>query len=52
MFSENSLLKRTKKHMAERILEAEVTDHLGYEKHALDGRNLGTRKGGKTTKTL
>ncbi len=41
-----------KKRMAERILEAEITDHLGYEKHAPDGRNRGNSRNGKTTKTL
>ena len=38
--------------MAERILDAELTDHLGYEKHAHDGRNRGNSRNGKTTKTL
>ena len=42
--------KRMKKRMAERILEAD--DHLGYEKHAPDGRNRGNSRNGKTTKTL
>ena len=38
--------------MTERILDAELTDHLGYEKHAPDGRNRGNSRNGKTTKTL
>ena len=41
LFGEDGLLKRMKKRMAERILETELTDHLGYEKHAPDGRNRG-----------
>lgn len=48
LFGEDGLLKR----MAERILEAELTDHLGYEKHAPDGRNRGNSRNGKATKTL
>ena len=52
LFGEDGLLKRMKKRMAERILEAELTDHLGYEKHAPDGRNRGNSRNGKTTKTL
>ena len=52
LFGEDGLLKRMKKRMAERILEAELTDHLGYEKHAPDGRNRATSRNGKTTKTL
>ena len=31
LFGEDGLLKRMKKRMAERILKAEFTDHLGYE---------------------
>ena len=34
LFGEDGLLKRMKKRMAERILETELTDRLGYEKHA------------------
>jgi putative transposase len=52
LFGEDGLLKRMKKRMAERILETELTDHLGYEKHAPDGRNRGNSRNGKTTKTL
>ena len=52
LFGEDGLLKRMKKRIAERILEAELTDHLGYEKHAAGGRNRGNSRNGKTTKTL
>ena len=38
--------------MVDQILEAELTDHLGYEEHASDGRNRGNSRNGKTTKTL
>ena len=38
--------------MAECILEAELTSHLGYEKHAPDCRNRDNSHNGKTTKTL
>ena len=31
LFGEDGLLKRMKKRMAERILEADLTDHIGYE---------------------
>ena len=41
LIGEDGLLKRMKKRMAERILEAEFTYHLGYGKHAPDGRNRG-----------
>ncbi len=31
---------------------SELTDHLGYEKHAPDGRNRGNTRNGKITKPL
>ena len=37
----NGLLKRMLKDMTEQILEAEMTDHLGYEKYSIEGRNSG-----------
>lgn len=52
LFGEDGLLKQLKKRMAERILEAEMTDHLGYEKHAAEGRNRGNSRNGTSTKTL
>ena len=32
--------------MAERMLETEITGHLGYEKHASEGRSAATHKDG------
>ena len=52
LFGEDGLLKRMKKRIVERILEIELTDYLGSEKHAPDGRNRGNSRNGKTTKTL
>lgn len=52
LFGQNGLTNQLKKRMAERILEAELTDHLGYEKHGSDGHNRGNSRNGKTTKTL
>ena len=49
LFGEDGLLKRMKKRMAERIWKP-LTDHLGYEKHAPDGRNRGNSR--FATKTL
>ena len=34
------------------MLEAEMDQHLGYEKHALEGRNGGNSRNGKTAKML
>ncbi|KAA5542063.1 IS256 family transposase [Adhaeribacter rhizoryzae] len=36
----------------EKMLEAELDQHLGYEKHAPEGRNTGNSRNGKTSKTL
>jgi len=38
--------------MTEQILEAEMTDHLGYEKHSTEGNNSGNSRNGKTAKTV
>ena len=48
----NGLLKRMLKEMTEQILEAELTDHLGYEKHSPEGNNSGNNRNGKTAKTV
>ena len=52
LFGQDGLLKQLTKKMAERMLEAEMTDHLGYEKHALEGHNNGNSRNGNSTKTL
>ena len=50
LFGEDGLFMRMNKRMAEWVLEAEFTDHLGYEKHGPDGRNRGNSRNGKTTR--
>src|SRR5229473_2590613 len=43
---ENGLLRQLTKAVLERALEAEITEHLGYEKHDPAGQHSGnTRKG-------
>ena len=39
IIGENGLLKELTKAILERALQAEMTDHLGYEKHDLAGRH-------------
>lgn len=46
------LLKQLTGALVERALEAEMTDHLGYEPHAAEGRGSGNSRNGKTAKTL
>jgi putative transposase len=36
----------------EKMLEAEMDQHLGYEKHAPQGRNTGNCRNGNTAKTI
>ena len=37
----NGLFKQLAKHLAERVLEAEIEHHLGYGKHDTKGKNTG-----------
>ncbi|WP_303900877.1 IS256 family transposase [Thiohalomonas denitrificans] len=52
ILGEHGLLKRLTKRMVERTLEAEMSDHLGYEPHAPEGRGTGNSRNGKTKKTV
>lgn len=36
----------------ERLLQEEMTEHLGYEKHSAEGNNSGNSRNGKTNKTV
>lgn len=38
LLSQGGFLHQLTGRLVERALEAEMTDHLGYEKHAADGR--------------
>jgi putative transposase len=49
---ENGLLKQLTKALLERALEAEMTDHLGYEKHDAIGRHTGNSCNGRSRKKL
>jgi putative transposase len=49
---ENGLLKRLTKAVLERALNAELTHHLGYEKHDPTGRNSGNSRNGTSSKTV
>ena len=49
---ENGLLKQLTKAILERALAAELTAHLGYEKHTVSGRNSGNSRNGSSKKQL
>lgn len=52
VLGENGLLKQLTKAVLERAMQAELTHHLGYEKHSLKGHNSGNSRNGKSKKTL
>ena len=52
IIGENGLLKQLTKAILERVMHAELTHHLGYEKHDPAGNNTGNSRNGTTSKTL
>ncbi len=52
IIGENGLLKQLTKAVLERALEAEMNEHLGYEKHDPVGHHQGNPRNGKSRKTL
>jgi putative transposase len=52
ILGESGLLKQLTKAVVERALDAELTHHLGYEKHDVAGHGSGNSRNGKSRKTL
>jgi putative transposase len=52
LIGETGLLKKLTKALIEKALEAELTQHLGYEKHDPAGYRSGNSRNGATAKTL
>lgn len=52
IIGENGLVKQLTKALIERALQAELTTHLGYEKHAPEGHNSGNSRNGVSGKRL
>ena len=52
ILGDNGLLKQLTKAVLERAMQAELTEHLGYEKHDAAGDKSGTSRNGKSRKTL
>jgi putative transposase len=48
----NGLLKQLTKRLLELAMQAELTEHLGYEKHAPQGKNTGNSRNGGYKKTI
>ena len=49
---EGGVLQHLTKRLLESALEGEITDHLGYDKHAPAGRNSGNSRNGARSKTV
>jgi putative transposase len=52
LFGSTGLFHQLKAALMERMLDAELTEHLGFEKNALEGRAKGNSRNGYTTKTV
>ena len=52
IFDPGGLIHDLTKRLAERALEAEMTAHLGYEKHAPEGRDGGNSRNGRSRKRI
>ena len=47
----NGILKRLLKNMVENILEAEMSESLGYDKYAAEGKNSGNSRNGNPARS-
>jgi putative transposase len=52
IIGENGLLKQLTKALLERALHAELTEHVGYEKHDPAGHHSGNSRNGTSKKNL
>src|SRR5580698_1529883 len=52
LFGKDGVIKDLSKQLVERMLQTELTQHLGYEKHAAEGNNTGNSRNGKGKKTV
>jgi putative transposase len=52
VFGKNGIIKQLTKRLIERLLESEMTHHLGYKKHAIEGNNSGNSRNGKSRKKV
>jgi putative transposase len=52
LIGDNGLLKELTKRLLERAMSAEMTEHVGYEKHDPIGKNSGNSRNGNSAKTI
>jgi transposase-like protein len=48
----DGIIKQLTGRIVQRALDAEMTDHLGYEKNSSEGDNSGNSRNGRTEKTV
>lgn len=51
-YAKHDIIKELLKSTFQALLDAEMEEHLGYEKHAPEGRNTGNSRNGKGAKTV
>ena len=52
LMGKDGAIKKLLKNSLEQMLEAEMTEHLGYEKHSIEGTNSGNNRNGISNKSL
>ena len=52
LFGKEGLVSQLTKRLIDRSLSSEITYHLGYNKHSLEGNNTGNSRNGSTPKTV
>jgi len=52
LMGKNGAIKDILKNSLEQLLEAEMSEHLGYNRHSPEGNNTGNSRNGKSQKTL
>ena len=52
ILGEGGVLKQLTKRLVENALEGEMTEHLGYEPHAAEGKHTGNSRNGRSEKTI
>lgn len=52
LLGKHGVIKNLVRGLSEQILQAELTHHLGYEKHAAEGQNSGNSRNGNSSKTV
>lgn len=52
LMGKNGAIKKLIKSTLENMLDEELSEHLGYDKHSPEGRNSGNNRNGKTHKSI